>query len=446
MEFSKKQLTLYSAQQENILLLTSACNVSCIFCSHPQNPDNVQTYSIGHFPLAEILVNLDFIDPQQKIVIGESVTRIMEGEPFLHPEIQKILSLIRTKFPETVIQITTNGILLTDEILDLLESLKKIELYISLNSITPKGRELLMGSSGDQIIKVIPKLKKRGIIFHGSIVAMPWLVGWADLTKTVDFLDQYGAETIRIFLPGYTKKAKKEIHFSTELPVKLRDWVDQSRKLYKTPIMMEPPLLTDLKVEVAGVIVDSPADQAGFQVGDEIIKIGDKRPYSRVDAYFTLIRAGNRSILIKRGKDELILKLQKSPKSRSGLVFAYDLDKSLTEQLKRIILTRKARRVLMMVSTLAAPLLTIVADQLNGEIVDLDLKTTIVPNHFFAGSIKAAGLLVIQDFVDQWNKLADHNYDLVILPGIFLDTLGQDLVGRGIDELENKIKKEIVIF
>lgn len=467
---TKEQLILFSAQQDNILPLTSACNVKCVFCSHHQNPAGVQVYGIGHRSLADVAMTLEFIDPTRKIVIGESVTRIMEGEPFLHPEVETILRSIRERFPETPIQITTNGILLSDRILDLLEELGKIELYISLNSATPEGREQLMGDRGDEVRRAVSQLRGRGIPFQGSIVAMPWMVGWDDLEATVRFLDEHGAETIRIFMPGYTDKAPEELRFDAELPQQLAHWAREMQSRYRTPLTLEPAFLKDLRAVVEGVTQDSPAADAGFQRGDEILAIEGVKPFSRVEAFHTLLKGGCQEVRVWRSSAdacgdrdggyhlqgrseqangrEMRLTLEKERGARSGLVFAYDLHPDVCEQVLALIRQHRAKRTLLMTSVLAAPVVEELARVVEAELhaglegdkpLAYTVHTVPVPNRFYGGSIMAGGLLVLQDFLDQWANLPDPMYDLVLVPGIFLDPWGRDLTGRHGGELEEEI-------
>lgn len=108
-----ESLILRGASEGNILPLTSACNVRCIFCSHRQNPPGVEAYRIPPQGRSEVERILPFMDPERPVVIGESATRIIEGEPFTHPAILEILELIRANLPGATIQITTNGSLST---------------------------------------------------------------------------------------------------------------------------------------------------------------------------------------------------------------------------------------------------------------------------------------------------------------------------------------------
>ncbi|WP_214659320.1 hypothetical protein [Candidatus Formimonas warabiya] len=46
----KEQLILHSAQEFNILPLTSCCDAACVFCSHHHNPSGIGVVSIPPGP------------------------------------------------------------------------------------------------------------------------------------------------------------------------------------------------------------------------------------------------------------------------------------------------------------------------------------------------------------------------------------------------------------
>ncbi len=138
-------MLLEAASKYNILTLTTSCATSCIFCSHHQNPDEVEAYYISKLTREQGENLLEFLDGKNKIVIGESATRICEGEPFAFEYIIEILELTRAKYPKAPIQITTSGINLDEALLQKLSSLGNIELNISLNSCTSEGRKKLYG-------------------------------------------------------------------------------------------------------------------------------------------------------------------------------------------------------------------------------------------------------------------------------------------------------------
>ena len=84
-------LLLETAYRDNILVLTTNCSTACIFCSHLQNPREVDAYYIDELTREQIETQIEFLDEGRKIIIGESATRICEGEPFLREDIIEIL-------------------------------------------------------------------------------------------------------------------------------------------------------------------------------------------------------------------------------------------------------------------------------------------------------------------------------------------------------------------
>jgi uncharacterized radical SAM superfamily Fe-S cluster-containing enzyme len=83
--------------------LVDHCNLSCKGCSHysPLAPKNFT--NVGKF-------KKDMAALSKKV--GISYLRLLGGEPLLHPDITKFIKYARRYFPQTLIGIATNGILL----------------------------------------------------------------------------------------------------------------------------------------------------------------------------------------------------------------------------------------------------------------------------------------------------------------------------------------------
>ena len=101
-------------------------------------------------------------------------------------------------------------------------------------------------------------LADAGVTCHGSLVAMPHLVGWGDLAATCRFLQEQGAATVRIFLPGFTKLAASWLRFDPlDMYRKLSLFVRRQQDRMYTPLLLEPFLAgagERLQAEVAGVL------------------------------------------------------------------------------------------------------------------------------------------------------------------------------------------------
>jgi len=437
------------ASEANVLPLTSACNTHCIFCSHDQNPCGVEAFYITPRSLAEVRSVLSCLDPAKPVVIGESATRIIEGEPLTHPQIKDILKMVRESLPQTPIRVTTNGILLDETMAAFLRRLGRVTVCLSLNSTGELCRALIMGDTGDSAIKSAALLRDYNVEYHGSIVAMPHLVGWEDIEKAVKYLAACGAETIRIFLPGFTNMAAPALRFEESLQERLYLLIARLRGEVNVPLTCEPPEIGSLDPEVAGVIAGSPASAAGIRHGDVILAVNGRPSLTRVHAFKRIMKAGPCEVNLKRGEQQLAVRIEKTPGQRSGLVMDYDLDPSLIDRVARAAHRCGASNLLALTSEWGGPVIDLgLYKFLAGK---LGVQTLVVKNQFFGGSIKAAGLLTVADFLGTLEQDGSRNSirnkpDLLLLPGLAFDCRGRDLAGRSYHELEEKYGTKVEIL
>lgn len=437
MEWSKapEQLILDAARTSNVLAITSKCNVRCIFCSHRQNPPGVRSYYVEEQSVEQVKLCAEFLDADKKIVLGESATRISEGEPFTHPKILDILRHVRDKYPATPLQITSNGRMLSKELLRRLKQFEPLELYLSLNSINPESRKKLMGDDTTPGIALLENLRQLDFSFHGSLVAMPWIVGWEDLTATIHALDRYNAKTIRVFMPGYSKLAGPELHFPAQLWGELERFLAERRRELAVPITLEPPLLKDLTAHITGIIKGSAAAKAGLKPGDIIVNVNGTSVFSRVDAFKRIAALAQARLDIRRNGKALALNLGKHKTEPSGLVVDYDLSREEVATIAQAMQGKRAQRPLLFASVAGHQVLRA---GLMKYAPGLEPDLVPVPCRFFGGSIITAGLLVVDDFIAAWRELknqAARPWDLIIIPAKPFDHLGRDLVGRSYLEL-----------
>ncbi|OAT86324.1 radical SAM protein [Desulfotomaculum copahuensis] len=439
-----EEQVLPAANRGNILALTSTCNVRCLFCSHHQNPPGVETYRLNPLGAEQVSRALALMDPEKPVVIGESVTRVMEGEPFTHPAFREILMLIRRTLPRTTIQITTNGSLLTAEAAGFLAALGRVVIYLSLNSADPQRRRQLMQDRHAAVAAAAPALlQKYGIVCHGSVVAMPHVLGWADLADTLRRLDRYGASTIRVFLPGYTRLAPRELRFPSSLWIELHRFVDRLRSQVRTPLTVEPPLISDLQAVVTGVMAGTPAAEAGIKAGDVICAVECLPVAGRVDAFKRILAAAGPVVDLEREGKPVTVKLHKKAGDTSGLVMDYDIDlEDFSRRIRYAVATgREDRPALLLTSELGHPAVRLALARLfpggAGGVRVLPVK-----NRFFGGSIKAAGLLVVEDMAAAVRTCLDNDRcarpALVVVPEIAFDFRGRDLTGRSYLDLREE--------
>lgn len=445
-----RYLLLKTVQDKGILPVSSVCNMACQFCSHRNNPPGLDVYRLGHLDLSLMKELLEYLPADGPLIIGESATRIIEGDPLAHPQFLKIIEMIRGFFPEKEIKITTHGSFLNPEVLKMLQENMPVELNISLNCSSPEERAFLMADKKpEQVFSALEILAVSPIKFNGSIVAVPHLLGWQSLDKTISLLDEYNAETIRVFMPGFTRFSEEKMKFEVDTMYKrLASFIDKYDEC-RTPVLLEPPQLNNFDCVIKGIIRNSPAGKTLLKKGDIIISVNQEKVLSRVDGFNKVLKAENPLIKIRRGGTELELLLEKRKGERSGLIVDYDFSVELLDRLSRILLNNLDRKTAIISSVLGKDIMNSFLKNfktrynLTGLPVEIDLL--VAENRFFAGSIMSAGLLTNGDIISCLEE-SGKSYQKIILPGIMFDVFGNDLKGKNYREIEQlfDIKIDIV--
>ncbi len=377
--------------------------------------------------------------PGQKIIIGESATRLDEGEPLTHPEFLPALATIRRILPDTPLSITTNGTLMTPSLAEELVQMMPLEITVSLNSISLRGRLLLLGDKEPtRAARAVSTLAASGIPFHGSLVAMPHLVGEDDIAETVRFLSQYGALTVRIFLPGHTKYAPDRLCLPPATWPRIIALARDLTRELDAPVIPEPSFIEDFTPLVYGVMPGTPARRAGVQANDVIATVNGKKARTRVDAFTMAKLAANPLLVLQREGRELEVIIKKERGTPPGFVVNFDFDPARLAQIGRTLKQERATRPLLLCSQFGEIIMKKVALELG-----LDGEAVLpVQNNYFGGSIKAAGLLVVEDLLATAGPILrqDDRHDLVLVPREAFDHTGRDLTGKSIHILEQELQ------
>lgn len=449
---SESALALAEAQAAGVLPLTSVCNVSCVFCSNRSNPPGVRVFTVPPRSPAELRAAIQAMAHLDEIVIGESASRISEGEPLTHPLFDQVVRLVRELAPNARLRLTTNGVLLDHRRARLLAGLGRTRVTLSLNTASREAFRLLTGCDHDPRTSV-RALAEAGVEFSASVVAFPALTGAADIVETVRLLDEHGCRDCRVFVPAFTSRTRPGTARLFPSRAEVAELVAEARAAVTMPVTMEPPEVNDLRAVVAGVKKTSPARRAGIRAGDEIKAVDGRPPRSRVDAFRACAAAlgrrgrcrltvaspgdpGEREAIVARAPED------ESPDRGSGLVMDRDFDPADGELIFGLASRLGARRVVVLTSRLAVRAMTL---GLPGALV------LAVPSVTFGGSIACAGLLTVPDFarvlrlarssVDETAAGEDaagfalKPGDALFLPPAAFDSRGLDLLGRSPAEL-----------
>jgi len=443
MQQAKKDYIINTVFKTNTLPIISECNTSCVFCSHKQNPEGLDVFRMPKLKLDDFDEIMEYISPGSKIIIGESATRIIEGEPLLHKDFTAILDKIRKKNTDAVIQITTNGILLDKTLINSLVELGGIELNISINCVDIAKRKKVLGLNIKNDIRPAIMMLKDKLRFSGSCVIVPDILKWKDFEEMIKLLDDNNADIARLYLPGYTKLSKMQVDF-VKLYEEMSSFVKRMREKYSIPIMLEPSFISDFECRIEGILKNSPAHHAGLKIGDIIEKINNEEVLTRVQAFNKIYNSQNPLLIIRRCEELIQFEVIKSKNSSPGFVTLYDIDPLILVPIRQAIKRYRASNVLFMTSELAEKVLSklILISELSCEYRIINVK-----NEFFGGTIKCAGLLTGQDIILRAKEyfLKHEKPDLIILPPIMFDFRGKDLIGKTIDQIEEELGIKVVV-
>lgn len=109
------------------------CNLKCSHCAH-----------FCHIIDEEIFINIDDFENDLKELskkVNIFQIRIMGGEPLLHPELNLFMQIARKYFPNSMISVVTNGILLFQMKEDFWNSLKENRVRIDLTKYPVMGNK-----------------------------------------------------------------------------------------------------------------------------------------------------------------------------------------------------------------------------------------------------------------------------------------------------------------
>lgn len=162
--------------------LTTCCNLQCGHCYCDSNPYRKET-----IPTDDLLKVLDILHRN-----GLHSVELTGGEPFMHPDIEKILDFCAERF--SPLGILTNGTLIHESRADHLAKFKdQIVCNVSLDSSIPEIHDEIRGVPGswERTVKGIRRLTERGILVRVAMCVYEKTV--TDIERTLILSRSLGA-------------------------------------------------------------------------------------------------------------------------------------------------------------------------------------------------------------------------------------------------------------
>jgi len=199
--------------------LTNNCNFNCLACwcrspllGDKSMPDWERKLSLSFNTVKSIFDDLAEIGGlrQVKLVGG--------GEPFMHPDILKIIEYIKNKDRNIEIDINTNFSLVDEKVASRLVELGVDSLTVSLWAGTPSVYAAVHPNQKESTfekvrnsLELIAKIKKENNFFHPRVTFhnVIFNLNYKDIIQMIDFALQVNADAIQ-FVPVDTVREKTE--------------------------------------------------------------------------------------------------------------------------------------------------------------------------------------------------------------------------------------------
>jgi hypothetical protein len=439
--------------------ISGVCNSRCEFCFEYGLPFAREA---SLMPLGEATTRLKYYSPDTARCLFPS--NRPEMETFVHPQALDIIEMARVHDPGVVYWITTNGSYLDEGTVARLSLLKPLVIKLSLNVADPALHRRLMGlGERTEIALQAPRLlRDYRIPFVGGIVAWPTLPPGA-IEETVDYLAGFLAYAIRVRLPLVHKWVR--VQPDCDLQAHWDHVVDLGRRLREkcqVPLIVEPPIysMNAIVPEVDGVIVNSPAHQAGVRAGDIVRSINGQAVRTRTESAALLMKSrlncGPVDLTLGRAGEEVHYRLA----DPSGAVDTYPYDASAfyrgqslgilhlqdfrleyARNVLEVIESYGARNVLLFSSPIVAPLFQALVDgipEYAERLQRVAIHLATINENTLGGNFNLTDSRFVEDYAQSIRNRLDQglSVDLVLIPDAFGSPWHTDLTGASVSELE----------
>jgi wyosine [tRNA(Phe)-imidazoG37] synthetase (radical SAM superfamily) len=446
--------------------ICSYCDARCEFCFRKGSPfSRLKNKMLTASEAQSLLQHYDL-----ESGLGLPLPLHDTGEVFLNPDLFDILTLLRRKDPQAVINdLTTNGNFLNTDTISALARLKPVFLVVSVNAMElPSRKKLMRGNQTQMCTDSLPLLRQQGIPFIGSLVPWP-SIPLEEIERTIRFIDSCEAYLIRVCLPSFSGFSFQQAPFDTESYWhELAVMIEGLRGELTTPMLIQPSwyLRQEIKAHVDGVVKNSPAFKAGIRFGDRIVSVNESTVVTRENASKELVRVHkeHREALLRVERDGAVFDVllqdfhepsddlypykpvghSTDPKMLFGIhcIDGFPFE-SLIEMATLIQKHPEANNILLFTTKLGRKLLSKAVHMLmeTGEYtIPLEkIRITMAEHRYWGGNIVVGDLHVVQDYIDHIRRLQSLGYqpDLVLIPSSF--TLGQwklDVLGNSALDIE----------
>lgn len=171
--------------------MSNLCNYECIMCN--EDFSSLIRKNRAKLPPVKYVYPTNFVEQLKEFIPHLKMTTFIGGEPLLIKPYIDIWEAILQQNKDCIIHIQTNGSILTDKFLKMIES-RQFEIGISLDALNKKLFEAIrINANYDEVMENVSRLislKNEGKVFL-NINFCPLTVNWQELPKMVAFANKH---------------------------------------------------------------------------------------------------------------------------------------------------------------------------------------------------------------------------------------------------------------
>ncbi|HBC76201.1 MAG: hypothetical protein A2008_07975 [Candidatus Wallbacteria bacterium GWC2_49_35] len=446
---------LYSEAEHNVLPLSSLCHNGCVFCSHKNIGPADYLYRFYDYKrqLSEVIEHIDFLDPSKKVFIGESATKIFEGEPFLFRGIIEVLRAVRRQVKKAAISITTSGGFIPAAFFEIAEEIAPLEINFSLNSYNESVRDkIVLDGKTKEAFENFEKLCAAGSDVKLSVSLMALN---ASMTPADILLEDIGKirrmtnlSVVKIYLPRFSGAQFHNFfadygefeRYCRTVKSSLEGINDNA---LTTPVILEPapPDFDGGDILIHSVLPGSKAALKNVAPKDKIKAVNGEAPLSKTHAY-RMITASKKAPAVTvepaggaSSREIIFSGYNREKDGACGIVFTADIPGETIEKLIGINkkLENLDKKGIVATTRLSADYMRNILEKFN----ITSLSAAAFENFRFGGNIDCVGLLTLEDIrvnmrSDANKKFRAGDINAIVLSSLMFDHLGRDLNGENI--------------
>lgn len=207
------------------MAITARCNMNCLHCFASMSPESDQyTYE----ECDEIISQLEDIGVAELALTG--------GEPLVHPDFLKIADRIAAG-PVHLIEVLTNGMLLTDEIIRHLAGINpRMRIGVSFDGLGTHDWMRNHKGAEEIAIDAMKRVQKAGLTLRATVNVNPKTI--PRLLETCRMLNEIGAEEVFLIATAISPRWLD----SGEALVRNRDYLDSTLQVAETALREKWPM------------------------------------------------------------------------------------------------------------------------------------------------------------------------------------------------------------